>query len=449
MSTPHNSTSHDPVTNMVQSVDSLGESTVGFFERIFVGLRRKQEREAYRVLTHEAARLRHDVASQRLRVSQLAGVLAAISEGVIMQDTQGKIVLMNDAARALIGSVRYFRTSLLGRMFEDSKHQAAPNGGIVLGEAQRVEVNQRVIGAQIAVVSSPEGDRLGTVLMLRDVTHDALADRLKSQFITQMSHELRTPLASIKGMSEVLLAMPADRPPNRKFLEAISRNVAVLDRMVVELLDISEIGAGSFAVRQQPVEIPSLVFDAWEGVQQDAERADLTFSVQVVNSDRLTVIGDDRRLHWAINHLLDNAIKYTEPGGMIVLVVGRIRDGHITLEISDTGVGISPDDLPYIFDQFYRGEARTPDGRVIDPRGLGQGLFVARAVAEAHGGYVSVASLVGQGSTFKLALPLPEVDAPALPLAEMPAAPDPEAVDAVLPDSADPPPPDQIMPPEM
>lgn len=433
------STPHDPVTNMVQSIDSLGEHTVGLFERIFVGLRRKREREALRVLAHETTRLRHDVAAQQLRASQLAGVLAVISEGVIMQDTQGKIVLLNDAARALLGSVRHFWSSDLGRMFADSRNRTPAHGGIMLSEPVRVEVNQRVIGAQIAVVASPDGERLGTVLMLRDVTQDALADRLKSQFITQMSHELRTPLAAIKGMSEVLLAMPSDAPPNRRFLEAISRNVAVLDRMVVELLDISEIGAGSFAVRRQPVALSGLVFDALEGVQSEVEEAQLTVSVQVVNRDRLTIVGDDRRLHWALNHLLDNAIKYTEPGGMIVLVVGRIRDGHIMLEISDTGVGIRPEDLPHIFNQFYRGEARTSEGRTIDPRGLGQGLFVARAVAEAHGGYVSVASVLGEGSTFNLALPLPEVDAPSLPRAEMPAAPDPDAVDAVLPGSADPP----------
>jgi two-component system sensor histidine kinase ResE len=257
--------------------------------------------------------------------------------------------------------------------------------------------------------------------MLRDVTRDAISDRLKDQFVTHMSHELRTPLTAIKGMSEVLLAMPEDRPPNRKFLEAISRNAAILDRMIVELLDISEIGAGSFAVREQDVDLPALVIKVILGLRSRIEKAELQLSFAVTNARRLTLLGDDRRLQWAIGHLIDNAIKYTEPGGEILVQVGRIRDGYALVEVSDTGVGISPRDLPHIFERFYRGEARTPDGRVIDPRGLGQGLFVARAVAEAHGGYLSVATALGEGSTFTMALPLQRPATPAVPLPEMPA----------------------------
>jgi signal transduction histidine kinase len=302
--------------------------------------------------------------------------------------------------------VRHFWDSELGRMFRASREQQRLDGEITLGEAQRVDVNNRIIAAQLAIVADARGERLGTVLMLRDVTRDALSDRLKDQFVTQMSHELRTPLTAIKGMSEVLLESRQDRPPNRKFLEAISRNVAVLDRMIVELLDISEIGAGSFAVRQNPVNLPELVFDVIQGHQIGLEKAELHLGVMVTNRERLIVTGDDRRLQWAIGHLIDNSIKYTEPGGEIVIRMGRVRDKHILLEVSDTGVGISPRDLPHVFERFYRGEARTPLGKVIDPRGLGQGLFVARAVAEAHGGYLSVASAVGEGSTFTFALPL-------------------------------------------
>ena len=285
-----------------------------------------------------------------------------------------------------------------------------------------------IIGAQMAIVADETGARLGTVLMLRDVTADALSDRLKDQFITQMSHELRTPLAAIKGMSDVLLAMPEDQSPNRKFLEAIGRNVAVLDRMIVELLDISEIGAGSFAVRQQDVNIAEMIFTVIQGLQPRIKTAGLSLSVMVANREQLTVLGDDRRLQWAIGHLIDNSLKYAEGQGEIVLRLGRIRDNHILIEVSDTGVGIHPRDLPHVFERFYRGEARTPAGTVIDPRGLGQGLFVARAVADAHNGYLSAASSVGEGSTFTFALPLNGGDTD-LSAAEMPGAPPPEETD--------------------
>lgn len=444
MTTPHVPASDDPVrpvTDMVDSVDTLGERTRSLMERLFVGLRRKREREAMlHRLSHEVVNLRETAADRATRIAQLTGVLAVISEGVIMQNNEGRIVLMNQAARDLLGSVRHFWNSDLGKMFAEARTQTALDGEITLGEPQRVDVNDRVIGAQMAIVASPEGERLGTVLMLRDVTRDALADRLKDQFVTQMSHELRTPLAAIKGMSEVLLAMPEDSPPNRKFLDAISRNVAVLDRMIVELLDISEIGAGSFAVRRNPVDMADLAFDVIRGHRSGIDKRELSVGVQIINREQLSVLGDERRLHWAINHLLDNAINYTQPGGSIVITLGRVVDGHVLLEVSDTGVGISPRDLPHIFERFYRGQAITPDGKRLDPRGLGQGLFVARAVAEAHGGYLSVASVVGEGSVFKLALPLEPVDDDALP--QMPAAlhdpdtVDAQAVDNVLPGSA-------------
>lgn len=427
MSNPQGSAPSDrtgPVTSMMQSVDALGSNTGRLFERLYGGLRRKsRSTDAERVTQATIRQLQEMTESQSTDIARLTGVLAAISEGVIMQDNQGAVVLMNQAARDLLGSTRAFWDSDLGKMFAAARQQTTLDGEITLGKAQRVEVNDRVIGAQIAIVADPQGNRLGTVLMLRDVTRDALSDRLKDQFVTQMSHELRTPLAAIKGMSEVLLAMPEDRPPNRKFLEAISRNAAVLDRMIIELLDISEIGAGSFAVREQEVHLPQLVFNVIQGLESRIRRAELSLGVMVVNDQRLTIIGDDRRLQWALGHLIDNSIKYTEAGGQIAVAIGRRRDGYLLIEVSDTGVGISPRDLPHIFERFYRGEARTPSGKIIDPRGLGQGLFVARAVAEAHGGYLSVASRVGEGSTFTLALPVEKRSTADHPLPEMPAAP--------------------------
>jgi len=411
---------------MMQSVDALGSNTGRLFERLYSGLRRKnRSAEADQMMQGAIHQLEEIAQTQSTDIARLTGVLAVISEGVVMQDNQGAVVLMNQAARDLLGSTRAFWDSDLGKMFAAARHQTVLDGEITLGKAQRVEINDRVIGAQLAIVADPQGNRLGTVLMLRDVTRDALSDRLKDQFVTQMSHELRTPLAAIKGMSEVLLALPEDRPPNRKFLEAISRNAAVLDRMIIELLDISEIGAGSFAVREQEIALPQLVFNVTQGLAPRIHRADLSLGVTVVNDGALSIIGDDRRLQWALGHLVDNSLKYTEAGGQIAIALGRRREGYLLIEVSDTGVGISPRDLPHVFERFYRGEARTAAGKTIDPRGLGQGLFVARAVAEAHGGYLSVASRVGEGSTFTLALPVEPRAGAGRALPEMPAAPVP------------------------
>ncbi len=338
--------------------------------------------------------------------ARLHAILASIADGVIVQDMEGRIILMNEAARRMLGSQKAFWDSDLCRLSEPYRHISWMEEEMVpLGEPTKVQVNDRILAAQAAAVALESGERIGTVIVLHDVTRDALAERLKDEFITQISHELRTPLTAIKGFSDVLLNTPPDMEINRKFLEAISRNAAVLDRMIVELLDISEIGTGSFSVRQDVLSLEFLIWDIIRGMESRIRRAELEIQL-MVSRPGVYVLGDDRRLRWAIGHILDNAIKYTLPGGEIVVRIGQCKGNLALIEVSDTGIGIQPKDMPHIFERFYRGEAITPDGTILDPRGLGQGLYVARAVAEAHGGYLTAASKLGEGSTFTMAIPL-------------------------------------------
>ena len=128
----------------------------------------------------------------------------------------------------------------------------------------------------------------------------------------------------------------------------------------------------------------------------------------VRDGDRLVVLGDEQRLRWAFGHILQNAVRYTEPGGHLVVRLGLDPQypGYIAVHFSDSGVGISDKDLPHVFERFYRGEPRTAEGKLLDPRGLGQGLFVAKTVAEAHGGMITARSQQGKGSTFIMLLPM-------------------------------------------
>ena len=243
------------------------------------------------------------------------------------------------------------------------------------------------------------------MIVLRDMTRDALSERLKDQFITAISHELRTPMAVIKGMSEVVLGQPADKPVNRRFLETIGRNVDILDRMIVELLDISEMSADAFSIRQDPLNIEDLLWNVVNGMEPEVTRAQIDIGIMVRDSKKLHIVGDNQRLRWALGHLLQNSIRYTEPGGHIVVTARREDAKNIGIQVVDTGVGISEKDLPHIFERFYRGEPRTRTGKLLDPRGLGQGLFIARKVAEAHDGYLTVRSTPGVGSVFTMILP--------------------------------------------
>ncbi len=403
------------VTGLFGMVTILGNAAQMLFGRIYQNLGSKQKQAAATppsdadptaVLRAANRDLKARVKASETVAVRLKAVFASLTEGVILQDMEGRLVLVNGAAEQLVGSVKNFWDSDLGRMFRSAGKPSATEAEMELvGSPQRIQINDRIVGAQLATVASPGGERIGTVLVLRDVTREALADRLKDDFVTQVTHELRTPLTVIKSMSEVLLSQPDDRPPNRKFLDAIGRNAAVLDRMILELLDISEISAGSFAVRKKPVALDELVFDVIKGQDTRIKKAALSVGTMIANRERLNVLGDDQRLRWAIGHMLDNSLNYTLKGGSIFVRIGTIQGERVLIEVIDTGVGIAGKDLPHVFERFYRGEAKAPDGKTIDPRGLGQGLFVAKSVAEAHGGYVAVSSAPGTGSTFTIGLP--------------------------------------------
>jgi signal transduction histidine kinase len=399
------------IGSSLNRVNSLGTATERLFSRLYNGLRRRSGRqvqiERARLEGERNRQLQRAVRRRDLEIERLNSILATIDEGIIMQDMEGRIILVNAAARKLIGSRKDFWESELGNLFnayQDVTHvesELAP-----LGEPTRIQINNMIVGAQVAAVADKEGNRLGTMIVLRDVTRDALAERLKDQFVTAISHELRTPMAVIKGMSDVIMGQPADKPPNRRFLETLSRNVDILDRMIVELLDIAEMNADAFSVRHDPINLEELLWNVVNGMTPEVKRSQLDVSVMARDTDKLQIMGDDQRLRWALGHLLQNSIRYTEPGGHIIITASLTDEGHATIQVVDTGVGIAKKDLPHIFDRFYRGEPRAASGKLLDPRGLGQGLFVARTVTEAHGGYLSVKSEVGHGSIFTMVLPV-------------------------------------------
>jgi signal transduction histidine kinase len=389
---------------VIHRVNHLGTASEAFFSRVYRGIGRKND-EA-RKLDQELEATQRALAKREIDVQRFSAVLATIEHGVIMQDMDGRVVIMNEGARKLLGSIKAFWESELGSLFNNFRDVLSVNTEISpLSEPTRVQVNNRIIGAQLAAVADEKGQRLGTLIVLRDVTQEALSERLKDQFITAISHELRTPMAVIKGISEIILEQPDGSKPNPRLLETLSRNVDILDQMIVELLDISELDAHNFTVRADPLDLEDLLWSTVNGMQPEIKRAGLDVSVMVRDQFTLKMRGDAQRLRWALGHLLQNGIRYTEEGGHILLTASRADEHYLSIQVVDTGVGISDRDLPHVFERFYRGEARTTGGKLIDPRGLGQGLFIATRVTEAHGGYLTVRSQPGQGSIFTLALP--------------------------------------------
>ncbi len=413
----------EEISGVLSRINQLGAATEHMFSRLYTGLSRRvtaegrnqkrlklQEKiENARRIAEQNKALHESLQQRGEEITRLHGILATLDEGIIMQDNEGHILFINKAARDLLGTQKNFWETELGQLFEESLSITTFSTELEpLGEPTRIETNGHVLGAQLAAVASNEGKRIGTMIVLRDVTRDALADRLKDQFVTAISHELKTPMTVIKGMSEILQNQPEERPVNRRLLETLSRNVDVLDRMVVELLDVSEMGAGTIEIRHNDIAIEPLLWSVVNGATPEIKKNRLDVMVMVRDVTDLLIKGDNQRLRWALGHMLQNSVYYTQPDGHIVIAT-RLQDNnpdYLDISFIDDGVGISEKDLPHIFERFYRGDPRDKSGKLVDPRGLGQGLFVAKTVAQLHDGFINVESEAGQGSIFTLTLPI-------------------------------------------
>ncbi len=242
-------------------------------------------------------------------------------------------------------------------------------------------------------------------------TFNAMLERLDRLFQAQqrlgadVSHELRTPLTTIRGNVDLLRRGAADDPTERAAaLDAIEGEVSRMNRLVADLLLLAQAEAG-MQLEKQPVELDTLILEVYRQAQlMSATQFPLgeRVTIRLGHEDQAMIEGDPDRLKQLLLNLIDNALKYTPPGGTVTLSLYRDQE-WVRVTVEDTGVGISPDVLPHIFDRFYRAQR---EGR----KGVGLGLSIASWIAEAHGGRLSVESEVGQGTKFTLWLPTEAVD---------------------------------------
>jgi len=236
-------------------------------------------------------------------------------------------------------------------------------------------------------------------VLARTLEQQRELDRLKSEFIQNVSHELRTPLSLASGYAELLDSgeLGELQPDQREPVTIIARRVRMLTKLVDDINAVLEVGTQR--LRREPVDMADLVRTALADFQIAAEEHTLTLTSQVVTG-LPPIIGDPVHLHRVLDNLISNALKFTPAGGSITVRLGQ--DGaNVTLEVTDTGVGIPPDQLERIFDRFYQVDG-SPTRRY---GGTGLGLALVKGIVEAHGGTVSVRSAEGEGSTFKITLP--------------------------------------------
>ncbi len=228
------------------------------------------------------------------------------------------------------------------------------------------------------------------------------ADRLRSEVLATLSHELRTPLASIKGYSTALLLEETTWPEEkqREFLRLIDAECDNLQAMLTDILDSSLIDVGQLVIELEPVRLQRLAREVADEMQAHTERHHLVMDFP---PDFPILDADSRRIKQVIRNILDNAIKYSPEGGLVV-IRGQVRPRDVVISISDQGVGISPEDLIPLFEKYFR--VKSPTGYHV--AGTGLGLPVARAIVEAHGGRIWAESKVGQGTTLYFSLPRTE-----------------------------------------
>jgi signal transduction histidine kinase/ActR/RegA family two-component response regulator len=227
------------------------------------------------------------------------------------------------------------------------------------------------------------------------------ASRIKDDFLASLSHELRTPLNAILGYARMLQSGIVAPDKQRKAIDTIERNATSLTQIVEDVLDISRIVSGKIRLNVQSVEFPAIVRNAVDAVTPAAEAKGVRIEA-VLDPAAAPVSGDPERLQQVLWNLLSNAVKFTKRDGKVQVRLERVNS-HIEVTVSDTGIGIAPEFLPYVFERFRQADAGTTRER----GGLGLGLSIARQLTEMHGGTIEASSAgVGHGATFRVKIPL-------------------------------------------
>ena len=399
-------------------------SVVGLFLAAIVAwLAASNLNTALREIRHRAEELDHRVnertsdladalAREHAEASKTQAVLQSIGDGVIVFDQNQQAIVINPAACSILDcaeaevvghdisrimgqAVNEDDQAILRSMIEDA---GSSHAGL------KVTWGRKTVAVGFEPVKLPLVDQLGTVMVLRDITREAEVDRMKSEFVSMVSHELRTPMTAIKGYLELLLMGKAavDPQTQRSFLQVAKANADRLSEMVDELLDVSRIEAGRIQMRFQPVSVSRTVHDVATMLQKTMGNKDVELHLNVPG-DLPNVLADPARLMQIITNLMSNALKYTLDGH--VDVTAQAVDNMVQVDVCDTGIGMTEEDLSKLFTRFFRGST----ARDSEIPGTGLGLAITRSLIEMHGGKIWVKSAVGRGSTFSFTLPfLPE-----------------------------------------
>ncbi|MHB8621092.1 MAG: sensor histidine kinase, partial [Chloroflexota bacterium] len=350
---------------------------------------------------------------------RLNAIIDSMQDGLVVYDAGGRVIVANPFVLSL------FDLSAADLLGKTSAEVAALTGGSAVEVDEIARDGQHDPGSRIAELQTAGGrprhvrqivspvvaggSAGGVVVVYQDVTEQREIDQLKDDFLSIASHELKTPLTSILGYAQLLgrrlggLPLKAGTDDMLSIIEVQSKR---MKRLVDDLLDVSRIDRGAFAIPRRRIDLASVIRHA----VRDMEPATALHSfVVTVPQEAVDVWGDEDRLDQVLTNLLSNAVKYSPDGGSVVVTL-VVADRVAQVEVRDSGIGIPAEQIPRLFSRFYQAERGARSRRF---GGLGLGLFITRGIVDDLGGTLGVESAPGRGSTFRFSLPLADGDAAA------------------------------------
>ena len=338
---------------------------------------------------------------------RLAAILTSTTDAILVTDRDDRILLVNPAAErafSVTASVvvgQKVNEADLAPTLEAVFEKPLPESGALAEELPLPD--GRTLYANVSTILSASGERIGRVALMRDITHFKELDEMKSEFVATVSHDLRAPLTFMRGYTSMLPMVGKLSEKQSDYVEKILHGVGQMSELIDDLLNLGRIEAG-VDLERQPCHLGTILVEAVESMRVRASAKGLTLQLEPAEGGA-QIAGDAALLRRAITNLVDNAIKYTPSGGTVTVGLSVHKD-QCVVRVTDTGIGIAPDDHVRLFEKFHRIKRRD----TANIPGTGLGLAIVKSIVERHGGEVWVESELNVGSTFYASLPLGEVD---------------------------------------